>query len=326
MKKMMNITTNAEDLDRFTDHSDLRNFYRGFGLDGLEVMQAGIDEKGIIHSEDVLGVHLKYFTSWMDLWNGNRDRLLKEFGTMETVEQVFGGGTREALLRSFIDNLAFAASVVPEYMVFHVSDCTMEESMLRKHYYTEEEVLDATAELVNEMTGVIKGNPLLLFENLWYPGLTMKSPELTRRLLDKVHYQNTGIMLDVGHLLHTNMNLQTLEEGTEYILSILKQYGDLSFIKGIHLHQTLSGEYSRKLMSEWKPMMTGTYYERYWQIMTHIYNIDSHQPFTNNCVNEIITAVAPEYLVLEQVSSSREEHGRMLNEQISYLQQGEPLF
>ena len=59
MKKIMNITTCAEDMGRYTDRADLRSFFRGYGLDGLEVMQAGILAPPVIAPADVIGVHLR---------------------------------------------------------------------------------------------------------------------------------------------------------------------------------------------------------------------------------------------------------------------------
>ena len=63
----------------------------------------------------------------------------------------------------------------PEYLVFHVSDCSMIESMRREYHYTDEQVADAVIELLNSLE--IHGQPWLLLENLWYPGLTMLRPE-----------------------------------------------------------------------------------------------------------------------------------------------------
>jgi sugar phosphate isomerase/epimerase len=231
----MNITTGTEDTSRYLDNADLKSFYRRFGLDGLEVMQIGGDGGQILRNDDVIGFHLKYFTSWMDLWMGDTSRLLEEFGDIETVKQVFGGITKDALIEAYKRNLDFAATMLPEYLVFHVSDCTMRESMKRQYHYSDGMVVEAAAELVNCITDFIQGTPMLLFENLWYPGLTMTSPDITNLLLDKVNYSNKGFMLDIGHLLHTNMNLGTIESGVDYILSVLEQYKDISFIKGIHL-------------------------------------------------------------------------------------------
>ena len=62
MKHIMNITTCGEDLNRFADRQDLENFFRTYELDGLEVLQAGIDERQLIDPEHVIGVHLRQDT------------------------------------------------------------------------------------------------------------------------------------------------------------------------------------------------------------------------------------------------------------------------
>ncbi len=106
----------------------------------------------------------------------------------------------------------------PEYLVFHVAECTMAESMLRRYHYTDEQVIDAVIELVNSVCNEIEGEPWLLFENLWYPGLTMLRPEMMARLLEGVTYPKCGIMLDLGHLMHTNTALQSADEAVEAYL------------------------------------------------------------------------------------------------------------
>ena len=116
-----------------------------------------------------------------------------------------------------------------------------------KYHYTNEEVVDTAIEWINTFVSDIKGTPWLLFENLWHSGLTMLDPELTSRILEEVNYKYKGVMLDIGHLLHTNPQLSNLDEAILYIEQVLDLYDDLDFIKGVHLHQTLSGSYSLNL-------------------------------------------------------------------------------
>ena len=52
MKLIMNITTCEEDTLRYQNRTDLQAFFRSYGLDGLEVLEAGADTHGIIHAED----------------------------------------------------------------------------------------------------------------------------------------------------------------------------------------------------------------------------------------------------------------------------------
>ena len=80
MKHIMNITTCGEDLNRFADRQDLENFFRTYELDGLEVLQAGNDERQLIDPEHVIGVHLRYDAGWLDFWLGDEKRLMIEYG------------------------------------------------------------------------------------------------------------------------------------------------------------------------------------------------------------------------------------------------------
>lgn len=80
-------------------------------------------------------------------------------------------------------------------------------------------------------------------ENLWWPGFTFTSPQMTQKLMDGIHYEKKGIMLDTGHLLHTNLDLRNQREGIAYIQKQLEEHGELcSWIKGIHLNQSLTGK------------------------------------------------------------------------------------
>ena len=319
MKLTMNITTCWEDTDRYRDQADLQAFYRGYGLDGLEVLEAGEDEKGLIHPEDVHGVHLRYYAGWMDFWTGNEERLLAEFQTKENWVRTYGGETKDALVEAYRKNIRFANTLQPDYLVFHVSDCTMEESMIRKYHYTDEQVCDAAMELLNQVVDEIQGEPWLLLENLWYPGLTLERPEIVQRLLNGVRYAKTGVMLDTGHLMHTNPELCTPDDAVDYLHQILDRYKDLSFIKAIHLHQSLSGQLAKELMANWK-QIDGTYLEQLWSVMGHIFHIDTHKPFCSHRIHEIFHRLpALDYVCLEQISGSREEHAANLETQIKYL-------
>lgn len=325
MKTIINITTCDEDLLRYKSNQDLKDFYQGYGLDGLEVLEAGVDPLGIVTPADTIGVHLRYDSGWMDLWTGNRQRLLAEFGNWETCRQVYGGHTREALLEAYHKNLRFANTLNPEYLVFHVSDCTMAESMLRQYHYSDEDVVDAAIELVNQVTDEIQGEPWLLFENLWYPGLNILRPEIVQRMLQGVRYPKTGIMLDLGHLMHTNMELRSADEAVDYFHEVLNRFDDLSPFKGVHLHQSLSGSYAKNLQKTWQPT-EGSYMDRMWGILHHIFNIDTHKPFESPRIWEVLHRLPLEYLVLEEISADREEHAHQLSQQMSVLKAEAPYY
>ena len=114
MRHIMNITTSGEDLNRFQSREDLNAFYRTYELDGMEVLQAGVDERSLIDSDQVIGVHLRYDSGWMDFWMGDEARLMVEYGDPAEWIRCFGGSGRAALIRDYQDNLDFAATMEPE--------------------------------------------------------------------------------------------------------------------------------------------------------------------------------------------------------------------
>lgn len=307
MKQIMNICMHETDLERYESREDLRAYYRGFGLDGLEVLDCGAaDSKGLIAPQDVIGVHLKYFPCWYCLWEGDEKTVLEEFGSLEEVKRQFGGTDREAILHAFRENLKFARRFRPRYVVFHVADVLLAEAVSRNHRYTDEEIVDAAAELLNQLLQEDQGFELLL-ENLWWPGLTMTRPQITERLLARIKYPRTGIMLDVGHLLHTNTALRTLKEGADYVRRVLSQYPDRSIVRGLHFHQTLSGAYVEE-QKKHPPVLTGSYYEKTGAIAEYVYRVDSHHPFAGPEAEALIEWLNPEYLVYELLSADRAQH------------------
>ncbi|MCL1879937.1 MAG: sugar phosphate isomerase/epimerase [Actinomycetia bacterium] len=316
MKKLMNMTTTHFDLPRYSSNADLKQALRKFDLDGLELMAGGTDERGIVAADDVVGVHLKYFHHWVSIWNGDVPTALAEYRDWDAVQEVFGGRDQQAIVATFQENIAFLNRYHPEYAVMHVSDVTIESCITRQHVCTDEEVITAQIELANQVFSDPGWGVTLLFENLFWSGLTMERPELVDRLLQSVDYPNCGVMLDVGHLLHTNLALRSLDEGIDYIYQVLSRYDNLDFIKGVHLHQSLSGEYAKSVID--RPFtVSGDYQTRALAVLGHVLKVDSHQPFVSDRIPALIDYINPEYLVFELITSSREEHERLLAEQIS---------
>lgn len=314
MKTVFNITTSEDDLQRFQNSEELLQMMQGF--DGVELMYFGEDEKNIIPKEKVIGLHMHFFPFWLDFWNGNETALMKEFDNQETWEQYYGGSDRNAIIQRFKKDLEQAHRYGVSYVVFHVSDASIEESFTWNYHHTDEEVIDATAELLNELFKDEDGNITLLLENLWQPGLKFTDPKLTKRLLDQVHYENKGIMLDTGHLLHTNPAIKTQEEGVAYIHQMLDAHKDLcSAIRGIHLNQSLTGEYCEKTRQN-PPKMEDTYAGRYTQMFFHAFAVDRHEPFVCEGVRELVERISPEYLNFEFITADQAQHQEYLKRQL----------
>lgn len=314
MYTLLHLVCNDQSLSEYASADDLESCYRP-ACDGVEMIRAGVDSRRIIRPETVIGVHLPFYSYWLDFWNGDTARLTAEFGSLKTCRGFYGGEGRETLLRRFQSELDDAQALGARYVVFHVSDVTLQETFTNRYHHTDEEVIDAAAELVNQL---LRGRGYsfdFLLENLWYPGLRLTSPVLTRRLLDRVEYPRRGILLDTGHLLNTNPSLRTGEEALAYLHHILDIHGGLCrFIKGVHLHQSLSGDYVERAHQNIPPMEPD-YYDRFAQSYAHVGRVDTHQPMLFNGTRELIERISPRYLVYEFLAPDRRRQEILLRRQ-----------
>ena len=128
-------------------------------------------------------------------------------------------------------------------------------------------------------------------------------------------------MLDTGHLMHTDLELNSQEEAVSYIHRCLDQHGELcDHIRGIHLNQSLTGAYRKQLMEN-LPELSEDYNERMEKIYTCVFRMDQHKPFTCAGVRELIKRIDPDYLTYEFISNNREEHMELLRQQRQALQE-----
>jgi sugar phosphate isomerase/epimerase len=324
MKLSINLTTSPEDLDRFASSAELEALIRGF--DGVELMYYGEDERAVIPPERVVGFHMSNHNYWLDFWRRDGEALKREYGDLDTARASFGGTLEpKRLVEEFRRDFALARRFGAAYMVYHVSDAGIEESFTRRYRHTDEEVTDAVCELVNEaLADAPDTETALLLENLWLPGLRFTRPEMTRRLMEGIGYPNKGIMLDTGHLLHNDLDLQTQEEGVAYIHRLLDEHGELAkYVRGVHLNQSITSDYCRKMMEE-PPELGKTYRERSWKMFSHAYNVDKHRPFTCAGVRELMDRIAPEFLTFEFITDDNAQHAQFLRAQREAL--GMPLF
>lgn len=309
MKTEINLTTCSCDLDRFQSRGELLALLEG---DGIELTCFEDDVRGIVPIDRVTGLHMSCLPFWLEFWRGNTAACVEEFDNIDTVRAVFGGETPEALLAHYRRDLENAKRYGAEYTVFHVCDGSAEETFTGISRHTDEEVIDASAELLNELFRDIEDGPWLLFENLWYAGHRFTDPGQTARLLERVKYKKTGLMLDTGHLLHTRTDLASQEDGVCYINSMLDLHGELSkHIRGVHLNQSISGELMAKTQA-CPPKLKPTYAERNEQLFNYVFSIDRHEPFTCEGVKELIDRIAPDYLTYELISRDLDEHKRLL--------------
>lgn len=318
MKRTFNLTTYTEDLDRYRDRADLLSALDGF--DGVELMHCGEDSQGIVPPEKIVGVHLVFYPYWYDFYTGDMDACVRNLGSREAVRALYGGDTPDALIEAYRRDVDRARAEGAAYVVFHVSDCADEELFTLRYRHTSREIVTATVDLLNRLFPEPDGDLVLLLENLWHPGLTLTESDVTRQLLSGVRYQNKGIMLDTGHLMHTELTLRTQDEALAYIRKRIEEQGESvrQAIRGIHLHQSLTGEYMAAVAAH-PPRLSNDPTKRMEQVYTHAFACDQHRPFTCPGVREFIHWIDPEYLTFEFISRSRAEQEAMLREQLSSI-------
>lgn len=318
-------------LGQFSSKEEIEAYYAKGGLNGLELILTGESDQGKISKDMVNGVHLFFHIFWMDFWLGNYDRLDQEFDSREQWIEYYGGIDREAYLNSFRKDLAYAEEIGAKYVVFHVAEVTLRESYTYQYRYNDRQVIDAAIEVINILLSEREYSFDFLVENLWWSGLTMKKPGLTKRLIEGIEYKHKGIMLDMGHYMNTNSRLRSAEDAVRYLNKMLDLYEEVGipvtdWIRGIHLQMSLGGVYKRKQRRLWKDPANRLnfdeipFYDLYTMAYTHANQIDLHEPFIGDGVKELIERIKPEYITFELKQDNLQEYqqniiaqGRHLN-------------
>jgi hypothetical protein len=217
MVTLVNVVSENRSLGEFSASGDMEKYIHACHADGVEFIRCGPDDRKIIRPDMAVGCHLIFYSDWVDFWRGNENALMRKFGSPETVRSVYSAKNRDEFIAQFKSDMDYAESMGVKYAVFHVSDVSIEEGYTYKWEHTDKEVIDASAELINILTDGTRYSFKLLLENLWWKGFSMTDPGLTRYMLDKIHYENKGIMLDTGHLMNTNRLLRSQQEACDYI-------------------------------------------------------------------------------------------------------------
>ena len=300
MLELVNLSNCRTDLDLIcNDACELASFLRHNALDGLEMMFCAPWDPSVHRKEWIRGVHLQFWPSWLNFWRGDMDELLRQFGTKENIVDIYGGLQRQDWLERYRANIRQAVAAEAGYVVFHVCHNRLSEVYNWNFSATSHEVVTASIELINELVDEIPSDMALLLENLWWPGLTLLDRNLVAQLMEGIRHPRTGIMLDTGHLMNTRSDLRTQEEGIDYILRTLEELGPWrEYIRGIHLHYSLSGNYVRRMRQQETAEHTLV------ETLTHVMAIDRHLPFDTAAVGRILNYVAPSWLVHEFVQKS----------------------
>jgi len=323
MMKMMSFPVFRDSMAEYKDADELLESCRSLKLDGIEAVWGGDDAIDSFPDGAAVGYHLIFYPDWLDFWRGDEKALLDKFGSRESWVSFYGGEDRQALIRQYRDDMARAVRLGAKYVVFHVSDVSIEEGYTYRWLHSDSDVLDGSAELINCLFGTDDYPFELLVENQWWPGFTFTDPHRTEYLLDSIRYRKKGILLDTGHLMNTNRDIRTEADGIAYIREMLKLHGSLcSSIRGMHLHQSLSGAYVQANTGRVPEGLSEDYVTQFGQSYAHILKIDRHRPWTDPGIADIVKAVAPAYLTYELSCGSRRERENVVRTQRETLEKG----
>ena len=191
--------------ESLTTKDEINGYLNSLGLDGIELFHYKKDSDVISAPVfPTVGVHLKYWPYWLDFWHGNKQYLRKQFASVEDLKTYFfGAANKEEWLNAIKENIKKALAAKPEYLVWHVSDADTENIFTFSFNHNDEEVITATAEVFNAVSDVIPRNVMVLFENLWWPGLRLTDKKIVDTFFALLKRDNVGIMLDTGHLMNT---------------------------------------------------------------------------------------------------------------------------
>lgn len=303
MERLFHISTINKYLEWFEDDwSKIKAFSDKHHMDGVELgLTPDYDISGIPEGI-VKGVHLSFYPMWLDFWKGDIEKVEKILGSKQAIIDYYGGEDKQLMIDSYKTQYERAKAVGAKYMVFHVSHVCIEDSFTCKFDYTDEEVVDATLELINEVFPSDEEGPLLLFENLWWPGLTYLDNRVTEKLIKGVNYAQKGLLVDISHLTLTNTQIGTEQACYNYIKQVVDNLGELkNYIYGMHLNKTLPKHYMNQdrsyLLDRYKEAKTPMLKNRV--LKQHIQKLDPHRPFDHEIASKIVELINPKFCVYE---------------------------
>ena len=289
----------------------MKKYLADNNLDGLEIYVYGTEPFEKNYAKECVGAHLKFFPYWLDFYQGKCEEVFHQLGSREKVQEYYlGAKSKEEWLEKIRQNIRAALLLEPEYLVWHVADCNLEETFSFDFQHSDEEIIAATCEIINSLEDCLSEDVLLLFENLWWPGLRLRDTQAVEMLFRGIRKKKVGLMLDTGHLMNTNPSLRSEAEGISYIKETVNRLGIYkNYIKGIHLSCSLSGTYREGKSWEERKERTPEF------IMGHIANIDQHKNFKEAGLKDLLSFLNPDYLVHELFYDNLKELAEFIQQQ-----------
>lgn len=165
MYELIPLPLSAGILDQYGGAEGLRKELAALGCQGVEAIWAGEPVPEEFPRTLAVGWHLTFFTDWLDLYREDRAMLEEKYGTLEEARRFYGGLGADYVLEVYRADLERARAMGAKYLVFHVSDVSIEEGYTYRWRHSPEEVIDTAAEVVNALFKGMGDGPDLLLEN-----------------------------------------------------------------------------------------------------------------------------------------------------------------
>ncbi len=309
VKKLLSLSDDPYSLARFGGKPEnARAALAGNGFDGIELMRWHDPQP--LPGVPVVGRHMPYWPFWLDFRRGDKQALLRQFGSNDNVRQYYSAVSWEEFVQQRRAELRDAATMGAQYAVFHVSHVELEHCYTHAYTYSDEKIVRAFIEFINEAADELDSGMALLFENHWYPGLKLTDRTLAEALMRDVRYPHKGFVLDISHMMLAE-GTSTEAEAVDAILRNIENLGDMAaYIHTVHLNsaagaQPLDVVYHAEADFETRLM----------EAFRYVGGMDPHKPFLHEGINRVLQAVGPEFLVYELSFKTRKELKNIVNAQ-----------
>jgi len=295
------------------DWEEVERFLERYSFDGIELMINQPQRLGDVPlppKEIVKGIHFPFWMGWLAMWRGQFDKLVQECGSEDNVIRYFGGNSPDIMISTYRRCADLAEKLEAKYVVIHADHVYVEEAFTFEFFQEDMDVLTATAEFTNAALDGKAKNMDILFENSWWPGLRLNDSAVTREFLGLLTHPRRGLVLDTGHLMNSNLELEDEAGAVRFIEAVLDSLGDLvQDIRVVHLQKSLPGRkpLSRQLQAMTALRQAATFDDIYEVARKYAHTIDQHRAFCEQPIKHLIARINPEYLTYEFIASSKEE-------------------
>ncbi|WP_294066135.1 TIM barrel protein [uncultured Fusobacterium sp.] len=304
MKKLLNISDFPSDDENL---KMMEKYQKKYNFDGFEIIKFDLEKDSSKLKDKIVGYHMRFFPMWMDIYLEKYNMIKEKFPDKMDRFYWCGGDSKEEVIAYYKKDLQRAKELGAEYVVFHACYVDDDGSLTYQFPYTDEEILESVASLMNDLFRDEDFQFTLLLENLWWAGLKLNSKREMELLLEKIEYKNTGFILDTSHMLNTNLTLKNLDEGIDYIIENIDKMEELKkHIYGVHLSWSLSGEYVSKMIEKHRKSQEERERAKK-KIYEYVGQIDYHYPFEDNKIMKVLNKLSLKWLVYEFLYYNDEE-------------------